>query len=226
MWSIPKDNILRTNTPLPYPTIMEQNRELLKSFCATGHDLTSLIFRHMDAQLHLPRDTLIKFHAFDGPDAQSDTVARWVKCGPQEPHDQGVSFVAHRDVGTLAILFNILGGLQLNTPGENGDWTYVKPRPGHVVINVGDTLARYTGGAFKAVLHRVYCAPGAQSALDRYSISYFLRPEDNVVCKRVVSEEIAPRLVDRSDEDEITVKEWNLRQTGNLKEEKVVVNAY
>lgn len=202
---------------MPYPETIRQNQVLLKSFCALGHDVASIIFRHLDAQLHLPPGTLISLHPFDGPSNCSGTVVRWVKCIPQPAHDQGISFVAHHDFGTITILFNILGGLQILPPGENCEWSYICPRPRHAVINVGDALARFTGGILRPVLHRVNCAPGAQASLTRYSISYFVRPEDNVIYKRLIGSDIIPQPAEGEVEEEITVREWNARRGDRLK---------
>lgn len=214
-WSMPKDDILKVDVPLPYPEIMHRNRPLLSSFCASAHKLGSILLRHIDARLRLPSGTLMSLHPFDG-DTCSGTVARWVKCVPQPPDDQEISFVAHNDFGTLTILFNILGGLQILSQ-EDGQWSYVRPRHGHVVINVGEALARFTGGILKPVFHRVNCAPGAQSSLDRYSISYFIRPEDNVLFKRLVSSDVVGELTDRVDEEGLTVAAWNARRGDRLK---------
>lgn len=38
----------------------------------------------------------------------------------------------------------------------------------------------FTGGKLLSGVHRVLGAPGEQATLDRYSLVYFIRPEDHV----------------------------------------------
>jgi isopenicillin N synthase-like dioxygenase len=73
-----------------------------------------------------------------------------------------------------------------------GDWAYVPPKPGHAVINVGDSLRFLSHMKFRSAVHCVVTvddqppkiSPSASTTLkqglDRYSIAYFLRPEDDV----------------------------------------------
>lgn len=56
------------------------------------------------------------------------------------------------------------------------EWQYVEPRPGCAVVNVADVLRFLTKDRLKSAVHRVLPLPG----VDRYSVTYFLRPSDDV----------------------------------------------
>ncbi|KAJ5898822.1 hypothetical protein N7495_003566 [Penicillium taxi] len=70
-----------------------------------------------------------------------------------------------------------LVGLQVFS-SEDATWKYVEPRPGHAIINVGDTLRFLSNKQLRSALHRVLPLGRVQTE-DRYSISYFLRASDS-----------------------------------------------
>ena len=108
---------------------------------------------------------------------------------PQPQDDRRTSLFAHTDVGSVTLLWNILGGLHILPPGNDEEtnvntstaWEFVKPQAECAVVNMGDAMVLLTGGAVRSNLHRVAYAPGEQASLDRYSIAYFARPEDDVI---------------------------------------------
>jgi isopenicillin N synthase-like dioxygenase len=94
--------------------------------------------------------------------------------------------VPHTDYGSVTILFSILGGLQVLPEGEEAvedNWQWVKPVGGCAIVNLGDAMVKFTNGLLKSPMHRVTYAPGDQSRLTRYSLAYFVRPEDTCVMK-------------------------------------------
>ena len=83
----------------------------------------------------------------------------------------------HTDFGSLTILaFNDApGGLQVRMPDDS--WIDVSARPGELVVNIGDMMARWTNDRWKSTVHRVVNPPRAGPALARrQSIGYFLHP--------------------------------------------------
>jgi isopenicillin N synthase-like dioxygenase len=124
------------------------------------------------------------------------------------------------------VLFNRLGGLQVRLPAsipanapsctsppacaieaklcEDG-WTYVRPLPGHCIVNLGDALVKFSSGILRSNIHRVVAPPGDQGSVTRYSLVYFCRPEDDVVLRSLVQG-------GEEDEEEVTAKEWILRR--------------
>ena len=74
---------------------------------------------------------------------------------------------------TLLVTFNY-PGLEILRDDGNGTWMSVAPRPGSLVVNVGDLLSRVTKGKFKATYHRV-----RDIGKERYSIPFFLEPRSD-----------------------------------------------
>ena len=78
----------------------------------------------------------------------------------------------HQDYGFLTVLAqDTLGGLQVRAP--SGEIVDIAPRLDTFTVNVGDMLARITGGAFRSAPHRVVNT----SVVGRYSIPFFYDPD-------------------------------------------------
>jgi isopenicillin N synthase-like dioxygenase len=84
---------------------------------------------------------------------------------------------AHTDFGAFTILSmtNAIGGLEALLP--DGRWMPIKPRPGTLVVNLGDMMARWTNDRWTSTLHRVVNPPkiGAWGSR-RQSIGFFAHP--------------------------------------------------
>jgi isopenicillin N synthase-like dioxygenase len=108
---------------------------------------------------------------------------------PQPTADRGTSLLAHTDFGSVTLLWNVVGGLQILPPdagasdfdGDSREWQFVQPQPGCVIVNIGDALVSFTDRVVRSNLHRVTTLLGLQASLGRYSVAYFLRPEDDVL---------------------------------------------
>ena len=116
---------------------------------------------------------------------------------------------------------NWLGGLQVwsessrkvqagdGEPEGSGEWLWVKPRKGHAIVNMGDAAVKFTNGVLCSGRHRVVPAPLEQGLYPRFSIVYFLRPEDDCLLKQLR----APSIPDGPDEEGVRAKEWILQQS-------------
>lgn len=92
---------------------------------------------------------------------------------------------AHTDYGSLTLLFQRQGqqGLQLQMGDK--DWVevpFVKSQhegsAPPLVVNFGDLLSYWTNGLLKSTIHRVKFSPGETRTSDRYSIVFFVHPEN------------------------------------------------
>lgn len=97
---------------------------------------------------------------------------------------------AHTDFGQLTLLFqDLVGGLEVH---DGHVFRPVVPKPGTVVVNVGDMLERQSKGRWKSALHQVVApqesmvdrpagrqvnGDGADTVVDRYSIIFFGTPD-------------------------------------------------
>lgn len=67
--------------------------------------------------------------------------------------------------------------------GEWGWYNAPIPPPGGFLVNVGLAMELWSGGAYKATLHRVVFPPpkAGQELEGRYSMTLFVQPDDEVV---------------------------------------------
>jgi isopenicillin N synthase-like dioxygenase len=205
---VSKDDILGISNPLPAPEILHKNRAKLASFMQGSHAIVTLILNTLNDQLALPKETLSNLHR---QQAVSGNQVRFVKAPPQPADDRRTAMGQHTDFGSVTVLFNRLGGLQVLPPGADAEWVYVRPLPGHAIINLGDAMVKFTNGLFRSNIHRVVAPPGLQAQSTRYSLVYFARPEDSVMLRRLEGSDRIPVLHGQT-EEEISSKDWILRR--------------
>ncbi len=71
-----------------------------------------------------------------------------------EPTGNHIRAGAHEDINTITLLLGAEeAGLELLT--KDGRWIPVSPKPGELVINIGDMLQRLTNGRLRSTSHRV-----------------------------------------------------------------------
>jgi isopenicillin N synthase-like dioxygenase len=80
---------------------------------------------------------------------------------------------AHEDINTITLLLGAEeAGLELLT--KDGRWIPVSPKPGELVVNIGDMLKRLTNGRLRSTTHRVVNPPPERRGHSRYSMPFFL----------------------------------------------------
>lgn len=177
-----------------------------------SHALVDLLLTLLNRQLGLPYDKLPSLHRLA---SISGDQVRWVNAPPQPTDDRRTALGQHTDFGSVTILFNRLGGLQVLPPNSD-EWSYVKPLRGHAVINLGDAMVKLTAGILRSNIHRVVNPPGQQASHTRMSLVYFARPADDVILKALdgsnLIDERRRQCPETPDEEEITSKEWILRR--------------
>ena len=87
----------------------------------------------------------------------------------------------HTDYGALTLVAADAPGLQVRNAA--GDWVAADPRPGCAVVNVGDCLRVWSGGAWQPTLHRVV---HAHAERPRTSVAFFYEPAFDVTCESIV----------------------------------------
>ncbi|KAK4697940.1 hypothetical protein P7C71_g212, partial [Lecanoromycetidae sp. Uapishka_2] len=220
-YNVSKDDILGLSEPLPCPTVLKRQKVLLRSYMVSAHAIVCLLLEHLNRHLKLPPSKLASLHRLYK--ASGDQV-RFVKAPQQPLDDRRTALGEHTDFGSVTVLFNRLGGLQVLPPGEGAKWCYVKPLPGHCIINLGDAMVKFTNGLLRSNIHRVVSPPGLQAEHTRYSLVYFARPEDDVLLKRLDSPMIPPP-ADGETEEVVNSKDWITRRAiskrvGVFKEEE------
>ena len=228
-----KDDILRSRLTNFYPLTINAAQPLLKSFIHTAHATGLSLLSALFAQLGVDPSQVLQLHRI------SEFAGSQVRLTYGPPRQQSESKAleiqtpAHTDFGSITLLFDWLGGLQLwsaSSRGEktdqnvvdptdsDGHWQWVKPKPGMAIVNLGEAAAVFTGGVLCAGRHRVLPAPGEQGAFGRYSVVYFVRPEDQAVMRRFQGERIPEwKTKETRGVGGMKVKEWVLRQSQGLR---------
>lgn len=181
----------------------------MKEFMESAHSIVTLVLELLNEHLKLPPKTLQNLHRLEG---NSGDQIRFLRAPPQPVDDRRTALGEHTDFGSVTVLFNKLGGLQVLPPGKDAEWCYVKPLPGHAIINLGDAMVKFTNGLLRSNIHRVTSPPGEQAEATRYSLVYFNRPEDDVVLKRLEGSHVIPPLAEGEVEDEVKSKDWIIRR--------------
>ncbi|KAF2760751.1 putative gibberellin 20-oxidase [Pseudovirgaria hyperparasitica] len=92
----------------------------------------------------------------------------------------------HTDSGILTLLHqDATGGLEvLNAAGA---WIQAPYVADSIVVNIGDLMARVSGGRFVATMHRVKASIRGQGVgrMGRFSVPFFFEPGENCVIKSV-----------------------------------------
>jgi len=174
-----------------------------------SHAIVSLILKILNDKLSLPEGTLPNLHRLN---AVSGDQVRFIKAPPQPVDDRRTALGQHTDFGSVTVLFNRLGGLQVLPPGADAEWVYVRPLPGYAIVNLGDAMVKFTNGLFRSNIHRVVAPPGIQGDSTRYSLVYFARPEDDVLLRRLDGSDLIPSLDEDLVEEEINSKDWIIRR--------------
>lgn len=91
---------------------------------------------------------------------------------------------AHTDFGQVTLLFqDQVGGLEVHDY-KAGIYRPVLPKPGTIIIHIGDMLEKQSNGRWKSALHHVTAPPMAMygelsedSVVERYSIAFYAHPD-------------------------------------------------
>lgn len=140
-WNISKDDVMGSGQRLANPASIstEEARAKLRGVMVRSHAVVDLVLERVNGRLGLPAGTLQGLHRIE---ARSGDQVRWVRSPPQDVDDRQQALGEHTDFGSVTVLFNRLGGLQVLPPGTE-EWAYVKPLNGHCVVNLGDAMVKF-----------------------------------------------------------------------------------
>jgi isopenicillin N synthase-like dioxygenase len=110
---------------------------------------------------------------FDATVRDGNSVLRLLHYPPVPEGAEGVRAGAHEDINTITLLLGAEeAGLELLD--RDGEWLPVKPRPGELVVNIGDMLQRLTNNVLRSTTHRVANPAPERRGHARYSMPFFL----------------------------------------------------
>lgn len=208
LYTLSRDDTLGLCSTREDPDLFKFHRKELQDFFLNAHEVIVELLAHLDKHLGLAPGTLASLSPQDKPSA---TALRMLMSVLQPSVDSShINLGGHTDIGTLSMLFNVVGGIQILPAGSenvNSNWRYIRPEPGCAIINVGDSLVEWTGGVLCSALHRVTLPPGEQANVVRRSVGYFIRPQHNGSMRRLKSPVIPP-LAEGEKEETRSVDEW------------------
>ena len=208
-----KDDILGIRPRLACHQIILDHQALFESYVRHCRAVVDILLEHLNTNLQLPPGTLANLHRIT---ERSGDHVRFTQSPPQPWNEQLARKAEHTDFGSLTILFNWVGGLQIRTP-DTHEWVYVKPVPGSCIVNLGDAMVTFTAGILRSNIHRVVPPPGVQASLTRNSLVFFTRPEDAVSMKRLTGGLIDAQPPSDKPGEEMTAEEWILKRgTGQM----------
>ncbi|CAF3922985.1 unnamed protein product [Adineta steineri] len=211
-WNISKDEIV-IQEKTKFPQVILDAKNIVQEYMIKSHGIVIVILQILSMKLGLDAETLPNLHRFMQPSGDQLRLTKSTMHPVQTQDIPDVAFGAHTDFGSVTILFNRLGGLQVLA--QNGEWFNVEPLSGHAIVNLGDAMVKLTGGIMKSNIHRVVTPPELNEIVDRYSIVYFSRPENDIPMKSLLSSEKE----EQTDEHVFTAQEWIARRVKNFQTE-------
>lgn len=158
-----------------WPRYPEGFRAVYEEYVARMLELGTAVVRAMGVALGGGMEGV-----FVGSTGESAWVMRAIgyPALPEEEEEEGrVSCGAHSDYGCVTLLLDdgTKGALQAWVEGEEGEgrWVDVEPVEGALVVNIGDMMARWSGGLWKATRHRVVHRGSGY----RVSVPFFFEPD-------------------------------------------------
>ena len=150
--------------PSEVPGFKETFQELFAAFDRAGLTVLKAIARYLN----------IREDYFADAVHEGNSVLRALHYPPQtEPTGEHIRAGAHEDINAITLLIGAEeAGLELLT--RDGRWIPVSPKPGELVINIGDMLQRLTNGVLRSTSHRVVNPAPDRASKARYSMPFFL----------------------------------------------------
>ena len=154
----------RLTGPNQWPAALPQLRPLVLEWQTRAADTLLRLVRLLCASLGQDPDAL---QAICGDDPHY--LVKLIRYPGREATDSDQGVGAHKDSGLLSLLLqDDIGGLEVESGGR---WIPAEPRPGTLVVNIGEILELASNGYLRATLHRVRTPPAGR---DRISVAFFL----------------------------------------------------
>ena len=164
-----------------YPAKPEGFRETVDNYFRTMRGLSDRLMGAMALALGLGESGFAD--RIDRPACVMRLIRYPAQAGA--PAARQMRFHAHTDYGTLTVLRgdNVPGTLQVKLP--RAGWTDLRPPADAFVCNLGDTMARWTGGRWTSTMHRVANPPEGAAQRERISLVFFHQPNYDMLLKEV-----------------------------------------
>lgn len=211
---------------LVLPPWLAKHEDTFRAALKSGNVIANIVLGVLERELKLPLGAFTSLHRLTDPSSDFLRVLRYPGFIQGKTVDQ-LGFPAHKDAISVAILFTWLGGLQIPkadakflapTVVAEEDWLWVKPIPGHAIVNLGDAMEIFTNNVLKSGLHRVVKAPGAQAPHDKYSVLLGARPNLQALMKAFKSPLIPEDTIEQATAQILTSEQWGTSKIKGLQD--------
>ncbi|KAM3415451.1 hypothetical protein BST61_g8972 [Cercospora zeina] len=215
---VPNDQMRRA-----WPEPIVENKNVLATYCKTAHSVGLQILEILAKKLGIDPEEIHSRHKIE--ELSGDHI-RMTRGPPRQTTDMPeIQTPSHTDFGTVTVLMNWLGGLQvygspnrvlgnLDYDDDTAEWMWVRPKKNCAIVNLGDAAVKFTNGVLCSGRHRVIPSPGEQGKWPRYSIVYFVRPNHDCRLKTLKGSGV-PEAGDE-DEEGVNAKDWIFMQAERL----------
>ncbi|KAL6704643.1 hypothetical protein ACN47E_008040 [Coniothyrium glycines] len=213
-YNMPAKELMADPPAQVLPPWLATHEATFQSALQHASEVAATLLRIFERDLGLRAGALQELHDITQPSGTFLRLLRYPGKPAERAHlDDELTFPAHKDYSTVSLLFNWLGGLQVQRSTSLGhapdarddvpadDWVWVRPQPGHLLVNGGWMLEILTNRVMRAGWHRVVNAPGSQAPFDKLSVLFGMRPKD-VAPMRALDEAVG------LEGDVLNAKEW------------------
>ena len=170
--------------PDAMPPFWRQHVEKVEAFKHVCHDLIIKLLVCFAIAMDLPdRNFFANAHAEDAGNGNQFRLICYPSRG-NAPTETTTRMSSHSDSGSVTLLFQTCQGLEVESP--TGEWVPAPYLPGHILVNLGDALAFWSGGQLKATKHRVTFI-GVPHDTERLSMAYFGAASPDTVLEPIKS---------------------------------------
>jgi isopenicillin N synthase-like dioxygenase len=155
---------LRLRGPNQWPAALPELRPIVLRWQTAATGVLTQLLRALSLALGLDAEALTPLIALD-----PHYLVKLIRYPGRDVADSDQGVGAHKDSGLLTLLLqDAQGGLQVEVDGA---WVDVPPRPGTLVVNIGELLELTSDGYLRATLHRVVTPPAGR---ERLSVAFLL----------------------------------------------------
>ncbi|KAK3138728.1 hypothetical protein QOZ80_5AG0372680 [Eleusine coracana subsp. coracana] len=168
----PSDSVVADYFTSTLGTDFKPLGEVYQDYCESMKEVSLAIMEVLGVSLGLERSYCRDFFA----DGCSTMRCNYYPPCPEPERTLGTG--PHCDPAALTVLLqdDAVDGLEVLVDGE---WRPVRPKPGALIVNIGDTFTAVSNGRYKSCLHRAV----VHRDRARRSLAFFLCPRDDRVVR-------------------------------------------
>ncbi|KAF2164098.1 hypothetical protein M409DRAFT_25445 [Zasmidium cellare ATCC 36951] len=170
MWLSGKPGFLPSEGRKALPPYWHDKIDTIEGFKHACYDLVSKLLVCFALAMGLEdRNYFAKAHAEDAGNGNQFRMLCYPSRG-NAPLKTTTRMSPHSDSGSVTLLFQNCAGLEVESPSD--EWVPAPHIENHILVNLGDALAFWSGGQLKATKHRV-TFNSVPHDIERMSMAYF-----------------------------------------------------